>query len=69
MLEAIVGFLGTAFLGVIGWILHLGTRVTVIETQYEGLKDLIEVKFDEVNRRLGRIEHAMNGHLREDNND
>lgn len=63
MLEGIVGILGTAFLAVVGWALHLSTRVSVLETQSEGLKELLEVKFDEVNRRLGRIERAMNGHL------
>ena len=63
MLEAVVTFLGTAFLGALGWIFHLGTRVAIIETQYEGLQELINTRFDEVNRRLERIEHSMNGHL------
>lgn len=60
MLEAVVGILGTAVLGIFGWAFQLSNRVSVIETEYEGLQALINSKFDEVNRRLARIEHGMN---------
>lgn len=64
MVEAIVGLLGTACFAVFGWAAHLSSRVTVIETQRDDLTVLINTKFEEVNRRLGRIESAMNGHLK-----
>jgi len=65
MLEAIVGVLGMAFLGVFGWTVQLGNRVSVIETQQASLKELIETKFEEVNRRLDRIERGMNGYRKD----
>src|SRR3990167_273453 len=65
MLEAIVSVLGLMFIGVFGWTIQLGNRVTTIEAQHLGLKELITEKFAEVNRRLERIERGMNGHLKE----
>lgn len=63
MLETLVSILGLAFLGVFGWTIQLGSRVTAIETQQTGLKELINEKFNEVNRRLDRIETSMNGYF------
>jgi hypothetical protein len=63
MLEAIIGLLGTALLGTLGWAVQLSSEVKIVKTEQEGLKELIEAKFDEVNRRLDRIERAMNGAL------
>jgi len=65
MIEAFVGVLGTAFLGTVGWAFHMNSRVSVIETKYDGLEDLLNVHFVEVNRRLARIERGMNGHLKD----
>ena len=65
MLEALVSILGLMFIGVFGWTIQLGNRVTAVETQQAGLKELINQRFDEVNRRLARIEKGMNGHLKE----
>lgn len=64
MIEAVIGILGSAFLGTAGWAIHLGSRVSVIESQRADLITLINTKFDEVSRRLSRIEQGMNGHLR-----
>lgn len=65
MLEGLVSVLGLMFVGVFGWTIQLGNRVTAIETQQTGLRELINERFSEVNRRLDRIERGMNGHLRE----
>ena len=69
MIEAFVGVLGTAFLGSIGWAIHTNSRISVVETRHEGLEDLLHSHFAEVNRRLGRIERGMNGHLRNHEDD
>lgn len=62
MLEAIVGVLGVGLLGVIGWAIQLGNRVSVVESQRNDLLVLINSKFEEVYRRLDRIErHVLNG--------
>ncbi len=66
MLEAIIGVMGTAFLAVLGWAIQLSGEVKVIKAEHDGLKELIESKFDGVNQRLDRIEKAMNGHFKED---
>lgn len=66
LVETVVGVLTTGFLGVVAWAFQLGTRMSVAESKYEDLVTLINTKFDEVNRRLGRIERVMNGHLREE---
>ena len=76
MLETIVGILGTAFVGVVGWVITLGTRVSVLEKGDADLVTLIETKFEELdkreamraeeaNRRLDRIERGMNGQLKD----
>jgi hypothetical protein len=64
MLETLIGILGTGFLGMIGWVIQLGSRVSVAETRHEDLLELINTRFDEVSRRLDRIERAMNGALK-----
>lgn len=64
MIEAILGTMGAAFLAVFGWAFSLQNRLIVVETEYEGLKELINSKFAGVEQRLERIEQAMNGSLR-----
>lgn len=64
MLETIVGLLSATGLGVIGWAIHLGSRVAVLEANEQSLKELIETRFDDVERRLERIELSLNGHLK-----
>lgn len=59
MLETVVGILGAAVLGVFGWAFQLSNRVSVIETEYNGLQELINTRFAEVNRRLDRIEDKL----------
>lgn len=56
------------------WVVNVQSRVSILETENRGLRDLIEEKFDglekslnfkhEVNeRRLDRIERSLNGSL------
>lgn len=64
MLQVIVGILSSGlFIGALGWILQLGNRVTTLEIHQPDLKELINVQFEDVSRRLDRIERAMNGSL------
>lgn len=62
--EALSAIMGSAFLAVFGWAYTLSNRILVVETSYNGLEDLITSKFEEVNRRLERIETAMNGSIK-----
>jgi len=66
MVEALLGILGTTFLAVIGWTIQLGTRVSVTESKYEDLLVLIDSKFEDLDKRLERIERAMNGYLKKE---
>jgi hypothetical protein len=64
MLTVILSVLSSgAFIASVGFIYQLGTRVTAIEAKDPLLKELMEEKFDEIARRLDRIELAMNGRL------
>lgn len=57
MLETIFVWLGSgAFIGAAGWVLNLGTRISVLETQYQSLVTLINTRFEEVHRRFDSIE-------------
>lgn len=50
---------GTALLAIIGWIFHLGNRVTVLEVQMTGFETLLNSKLEEINRRLSNIESKL----------
>lgn len=63
MSDAVVSILGLMFIGVFGWTIQLGNRVSVLEQQHVDLKELIEAKFSGLDKRLERIEHSLNGHL------
>lgn len=47
---------GTVMLGGIIWLLRLESRVAVQETRFADLKELINVRFD-------RVEKALNGYM------
>jgi hypothetical protein len=67
MIEILTTIAGSgAFIAVVGWAYNLGNRVTKVETQYEGIEELINARFDAVEHRLERIERSMNGHLIKD---
>jgi len=59
MLSTIVGVLSTAFIGLLGWAVQLHTRVASLEAKDGALRELLESKFAEINRRLERIENAV----------
>lgn len=67
MLDLIVGLLGTASFGVFGWaFLKLedhDNRLTALETSKLGLEQLINSRFDSVEKRLARIESKQDGDL------
>lgn len=64
------GILSIALFGVaqailgMTWGLRLEGKVNVIDQKYLDLKELINSRFDETDRRLERIEKAFNGSLR-----
>lgn len=61
MVEAIVTLLGTGLLGVFGWAVQVGNRVTILETQRDALETYLESKFEEVHRRLDDIDESVRG--------
>lgn len=70
MVEIIMAVAGSgAVVGIVGWIIQLGNRVSVVEAQRDGLVDLINSQFKDVGRRLDRIERGMNGHLKDHEDD
>ena len=66
MWETITGVIATMSFAVLGWAVSLTNRVSVLESRDKDFVTLIESKFTEVNRRLDRIEKAMNGKLNHD---
>lgn len=46
------------------WGLRLEARVSVIDQKHLDLRELINFRFDETDRRLERIEKAFNGSLK-----
>ena len=70
MWESIVGVLGVAVMGVIGWAFTLNSKVAVltadnenlkytIESDKVNLKELMEARFNSMERRLVRIEAKL----------
>ena len=60
MLETLVGIFGAAFIGAIGWAVQISSRVSTIETKHPDLVELLETRFDDIDRRLERIERIIN---------
>jgi len=50
---------------IVGWLLTVEPRLRVQTTEYSALKELILSKLDDTNRRLERIEKALNGYIRD----
>lgn len=57
-------FAAACLVGVVGWAIGINPRLSVIETRHADLKELIGSQLAETNRRLTRIETALNGALR-----
>lgn len=58
----------------LAWVMAVQSRVSILETENKGLRELIEEKFDGLEallaerhsaneKRLARIERSLNGHL------
>jgi hypothetical protein len=66
----LMGLGATAIVGMFTWVFNgltgLETRVAVLEQGRNDLKELIDTKFDDLGRRLDRIERSLNGHLHRD---
>jgi len=59
MLSAIVGFMGTALLGVIAWAFNLQSRVSVLEADKVSIRELLDAKLENITIRLERIERKL----------
>ena len=66
MLSALVGIIGTALLGVIGWAFSLQSRVSVLEADKVSLRELLDAKLENISGqvvgvtiRLDRIERKL----------
>ena len=59
-----LNFISAATLGVLGWAYILHGRVSRLEGRYEALTCMIKTRFDATDKRLDRIERALNGHLK-----
>ena len=46
--------------GIFGWTIQIGNRVSVTEIKQEDLVTLINTRFDAVDNRLDRIEERLN---------
>lgn len=61
--QAVAGLLTLGIGSLAGWVWSISSKVTVLETKEPGLKEILDVKFEAVDQRLGRIERALNGYL------
>jgi len=67
MFTAVVGTLLAAFLTTVGWLFRRverqldshENRITILETRQDPLQEYIKIRFDDVDRRLTRIETSM----------
>lgn len=63
MFQVVVGtilsILGAGLLGVMGWAVRIGNKVAVLEADKNSLKEFINARFDEVTRRLDRIDKKL----------
>lgn len=59
MLEALIGVLGVAVMGILGWAFTISNRVAVLEADRGSLKELIELRLVDITRRLDRIEKKL----------
>jgi hypothetical protein len=63
MIEAAIGILGAGLLAMAAWALtninSLGNRVSVLEADKTGLREVIEAKLEAINIRLEHIEKKL----------
>lgn len=63
---SIAVFLFSSVICGIVWGVRLEGKVSLVDQKREDLKELINLRFDDMGRRLGRIEVALNGSLKRD---
>lgn len=56
IMNAIIGVIGLAVVGIIGWAFQMGSRVSVVEADQKSLATLINTRFEDVNHRFDRLE-------------
>jgi hypothetical protein len=59
MLEAIITVIGSGLLAVVGWAFTLNGRVAVLEADKVSLKELLDVRLENISMRLARIEAKL----------
>ena len=64
MLELLAIVVPVAVTGLGGYI-HLWVKTATTQEHVKGLRELINERFDDVDRRLDRVERSMNGHLKD----
>ena len=60
-MSTILTFFGTLSVGVVVWAFRLESRVNVLDQKHIDLRELINTRFDNSDKRLERIEKALNG--------
>lgn len=61
MLTTLISIFSVAVFGAIGWAVQLSNRVSATEQGQEDVKDLINARFDELDRRLEKMEVGIFG--------
>jgi hypothetical protein len=59
MLETAIGVIGTALLGVIAWAVRINSDVSVLKADKVSLKELLDVRLENISMRLDRIEQKL----------
>jgi len=59
MMEVVVGIIATALFGVIGWAVRVNSDVSVLKADRVSLKELLDVRLENISMRLDRIEKKL----------
>ena len=63
MFNALVTVIGVVVTGLVGWGSKLQSDVKVQDQKITDIKELVNVKLESIDQRLGRIERALNGRI------
>lgn len=77
MIDELIAVALPVVAAVVGWnfkrqvaandkVTDIDKKLAVFAESVEGLKELINTRFDSTDQRIGRIERSMNGHLQRD---
>lgn len=53
--DVIAGLLTVSIVGLVTWVTRIEARTQVLQAENAGLRDLIEARFDNLEKRLDRI--------------